>query len=86
MVVSPAREALLEECPGADGHGDEGRISCDEILSQRLNVPAQRQTDAISNRLAFVKPDRGWEGRDKIRFGPGRDSYPQRGYRRAIRP
>jgi Virulence-associated protein E len=68
----------------ADGHGDEERISCDEILSQRLNIPAERQTDTITKRLTFVMRDLGWEGPDKIRFGHGRNSHPQRGYRRGL--
>jgi hypothetical protein len=72
--------------PRAEGHGEEERISCDEILSQRLNIPAERQTDAITKRLAFAMRDLGWEGPDKIRFGHGRNSHPQRGYRRAVRP
>jgi Virulence-associated protein E/CHC2 zinc finger len=70
-------------CDRADGRGQEERVSGDEILSQRLNIPAERQTDTISKRLAFVMRDLGWEGPDRMRIGTG---APKRGYRRAAGP
>jgi Virulence-associated protein E/Bifunctional DNA primase/polymerase, N-terminal len=66
-----------------DARGEEERIACDELLSAKLNIPAQHQTDAIGKRLAYVMRKLGWDGPKKMRFGQGRTAPSKRGYSRA---
>jgi predicted P-loop ATPase len=65
-----------------DGLTDEERISTDELLAIRLQIPADRQSDATEKRLKHAMRRLGWRGPEKMRFGGGRDATPKRGYRR----
>jgi hypothetical protein len=51
-----------------DGTRVEERISSTDLLSIRLSLPADKQTDAASKRLANVMNRLGWEGPKKIKF------------------
>jgi Virulence-associated protein E len=70
------------ECMLSDGTGYEQRISSNSLLSDNLGVPAERQTDAVSKRLAGVMRQLGWKGPDKMRIEQG--ASPFRGYRKHI--
>ena len=63
-----------------DGKGEEERISTDDILGATLNIPAERQTDAIAKRLSYVMEALGWQGPEHMRMGNVR----KRGYWRKV--
>jgi hypothetical protein len=70
-------------CDSADGRGKEERISTTELLKVRLNLPADKCTDAAAKRLSYCMRRLGWEKpEDPIRI-PG-VSGKVRGFRRPV--
>src|SRR5215467_6562456 len=68
VIVSRRRRRCLKSARAPMATATKERIGSAEILSQRLNIPAERQTDTGSKRLAFAMRDLGWEGPDRMRI------------------
>jgi predicted P-loop ATPase len=66
--------------------GDVERISSDEILSVRLGIGIDKQTDSTTKRLGHAMRRLGWAGPERMRFGGGRGAPQKRGYWRHHRP
>jgi hypothetical protein len=65
--------------PAADGRSEEERIASDDTLTTKLGIPAERQTDTVVKRLAFVMRKLGWKP-VRARFG----NIIRRGYCRPL--